>query len=100
MDGPSENWCGSEQGMPMTEVEKLAAFVVRTSFVDFSGEARQSLKIRILDALGCAIGALDGEPVRLIHRQVTEFGGSEMCTVIGGGPRESPKTCVHGALTL
>jgi len=69
----------------MTYVEKLAAFVKRASYDALSREARQQLKIRILDAIGCAIGALEGEPIRLIRAQVDEFGGAGKCTLIGGG---------------
>ncbi len=69
----------------MTHAEQLAAFVVRASYVDLSEAARQQLKMRVLDALGCAIGALDGEPVGLIRAQIEDFGGSEHCTLIGGG---------------
>ena len=42
----------------MTQAEQLAAFVVRASYDDLSEAARTQLKIRVLDALGCAIGAL------------------------------------------
>jgi 2-methylcitrate dehydratase len=69
----------------MTQVEELASFVAQSSYDDLSGAACQELKIRILDSLGCAIGALDGEPERLIRQQIQEFGGSELCTMIGGG---------------
>ncbi len=73
----------------MTYVEELAAFVKRASYDALSQDARQQLKIRILDAIGCAIGALEGEPIRLIKAQVDEFGGAEKCTLIGGG-RSAP----------
>jgi 2-methylcitrate dehydratase len=69
----------------MTHVEELAAFVKRASYNALSQEARQQLKIRILDAIGCGIGALESEPIRLIRAQVDEFGGSGKCTLIGGG---------------
>ncbi|MEP9411946.1 MAG: MmgE/PrpD family protein [Candidatus Brocadia sp.] len=68
----------------MTMVEQLASFVVRASYDDLSEIARQQLKIRVLDALGCAIGALDGEPIRLIRAQIEDFGGTDCCTMIGG----------------
>ena len=58
----------------MTQAEQLASFVVRASYDHISPAARQQLKIRVLDALSCAIGALDGLPVRLIRQQVTDFG--------------------------
>ena len=54
----------------MTQVERLAAFVVRAAYEDLSQEARQQLKIRTLDALGCAIGAMDGPPIEMLRGQL------------------------------
>ena len=53
----------------MTQAEQLAAFVARASYGGLSEAARAQLKIRVLDALGCAIGALEGEPVRMLRAQ-------------------------------
>lgn len=69
----------------MTYAEQLADFVSRASFDDLSEAAREQLKIRILDSLGCAIGAIGGAPVQLLRRQVEEFDGRGDCTLIGGG---------------
>src|SRR5438309_3405219 len=69
----------------MTAVEQLAAFVLRARFEDLSPAAVEQLKIRVLDALGCAIGASGGEPIRLIGAQVAELGGAPLCTLVGGG---------------
>jgi 2-methylcitrate dehydratase len=69
----------------MTLVEKLALFVQQASFDNLSEAARIQAKIRILDALGCAFGALDGEPVRIIRQQIEDFDGAGHCTLIGGG---------------
>ena len=44
----------------MTLVEQLAAFVTRAAYDDLSPEARAQLKIRVLDSLACAVGALIG----------------------------------------
>src|SRR5437867_5971187 len=60
----------------MTIAERLARFAARASYDDLSEAAREQLKIRVLDALACAIGALDGEPVRLVRAQVEEFDGA------------------------
>jgi 2-methylcitrate dehydratase len=68
-----------------TEVDQLAAFVGGARYEDMSLEARQQLKIRVLDSLGCAIGALNGEPIRYIRKLQTDFGGNGHCTLIGGG---------------
>ncbi|HJT58635.1 MAG TPA: MmgE/PrpD family protein [Ktedonobacteraceae bacterium] len=69
----------------MTQAEQLAAFVVRMTYDDFSEEARQQLKIHILDALGCAFGALEGPPVKMLRAQLEDFGGRPLVTLIGGG---------------
>ncbi len=69
----------------MTLVEQLAAFVVNASYGQLSEAARQALKIRILDSIGCAIGALNGAPIELIRAHLEDFGGAERCTLVGGG---------------
>jgi len=73
----------------MTLVEQLAAFTVNASHEQLSDAARQALKIRILDSIGCAIGALNGEPIQFIRIHLEDFGGAERCTLIGGG-RNAP----------
>jgi 2-methylcitrate dehydratase len=68
----------------MTQVEQLAAFAVQTRYEDLSEEARHQLKIRILDALGCAFGALEGPPVKMLRSQLEDFGGRPLVSLIGG----------------
>jgi len=83
----------------MACVEDLAEFVVGASEDDLSEIAREQLRIRILDGIGCAIGALEGEPVRIVREQVAGFGERGTCTLIGGG-RAAPDRAafVNGAL--
>lgn len=73
----------------MTRVEQLAAFVANSSYDNLSASARNHLKIRVLDSLGCAIGAMGAEPIRMVRDQVREFDGAGLCTCIGGG-RSAP----------
>jgi 2-methylcitrate dehydratase len=55
--------------------------------------------MRILDSLGCAIGALDGEPVELVRRRLKEFGGAPFCTLIGAGKSAPDRAAFYnGAL--
>src|SRR5262249_13347169 len=84
----------------MTRAEQLAAFVVRASYDDLSATARQQLKIRVLDALGCAIGALEGEPVRLVRQQAEEFGGVGHCTLIGGGRTAPDRAAFYNSVLV
>ncbi len=83
----------------MTHAERLAAFVVRASYDDLSEAARQQLKIRVLDSLGCAIGALDGDPIRRLRAHIDEFDGAQHCTLIGGGRTAPDRAALYnGAL--
>jgi 2-methylcitrate dehydratase len=81
----------------MTQVQELARFVERTSYEDLSQEAVRELKVRILDALGCAIGALEGQPVRRIREQIEEFGGNPLVTLIGGGRTAPDRAALYNS---
>ena len=83
----------------MTLAADLAEYVAGASWDDLSEPARGALKIRILDSLGCALGALGGEPTRRVREQIGDFGGNPHCTLIGGG-KSSPDLAAlyNGAL--
>ena len=81
----------------MTQVEQLAAFVVSRTYQDLSEEARDQLKIRILDALGCAFGALDGPPMQMIRAQLEDFGGKPLTTLIGGGKTAPDRAALYNS---
>ncbi|WP_338750628.1 MmgE/PrpD family protein [Janibacter alittae] len=68
-----------------TEVQQLAEFVDRAAFEDIGPEALEQLKIRVLDTLGVAIGALDAEPIRAVRGLLGDLGGTASATLIGGG---------------
>lgn len=73
----------------MAMVDELASFVVKADYAQLSKSAQLQAKIRVLDALGCAIGALDADVVKLIAAQNEDFGGNPRCSLIGGG-RSAP----------
>lgn len=79
----------------MTHAEQLAEFVVRASYEDLSPAACAQLKIRVLDALGCAVGALPGEPVRMLKAQSKDFDGAGPCTLIGGGQTAPDRAALY-----
>jgi 2-methylcitrate dehydratase len=81
-----------------TRVEELGAFASGVRYEDLSQAAREALKLRVLDSLGTALGALAAEPIRLV-REVVELGGNPRCTLIGGG-RGAPDRAalLNGAL--
>jgi 2-methylcitrate dehydratase len=69
----------------VTLVQALASFVDRARFADMSVSAVEQLKIRVLDTIGVAIGALDARPIRAIRALTDELGGQPTSTLIGGG---------------
>ncbi len=84
----------------MSEVAELARFVERARLADLSANALEQLKIRVLDTIGVAIGALDAPPIRAIRRLSEELGGRPLATLIGGG-RTAPDRAAfyNGALS-
>jgi 2-methylcitrate dehydratase len=46
----------------MALVHDLAAFVNDAAYDDLSDDTARQLKVRVLDSLACANGALDGSP--------------------------------------
>jgi 2-methylcitrate dehydratase len=84
----------------MTEVQQLATFVERARFDDLSEQALEQLKIRVLDTIGVAIGALTAPPLAAIRSLIEELGGHPHSTLIGGG-RTAPDRAAfwNGALS-
>ncbi len=83
----------------MTHVQQLASFVGKAKYDMISPPAVKELKVRILDSLACAIGALDGPPVKAIGQLIDEFGGKPLSTLIGGGKTAPDRAALYnGAL--
>ena len=78
-----------------TVVEQLARFVEQANWEMLSAQAREHLRVRVLDSLGCAIGALEGEPVRIVREQVTDFSPGGQCTLIAGGSSAPDLAALH-----
>lgn len=83
----------------MSIVRELAGFVDRAHFDDLSPMARAQLRIRILDSIACALGALPAQLMRRIHEHTLELGSGGACTLIGGGRSVPDRAAFHnGAL--
>ena len=87
----------SDRSSARSMLDQLAAFVVGTKYEDLSEAAIHQAKIRILDALACAIGALEGEPMKMIRAQIEEFGGDGLCTLIGGGRTAPDRAALYNS---
>ncbi len=84
----------------MTEVQKLAQFVTTRKYSDLSETAARELKIRLLDSLGCALGALEGEPIKRIKKQLVEFGGNPLTGLIGGGKTAPDRAAFYNSALI
>lgn len=83
-----------------TEVRQLGRFVAGADHKTMSREARDELKKRMLDTVGVAIGALEGEPIQMIRTHLNDFGGAPRCTLIGGGKTAPDRAAFYnGALS-
>ncbi len=84
----------------MTEVRTLAEFVERARLADLSEAALRQLKIRVLDTIGVAIGALGAPPIAAIRELTDELGGEPISTLIGGGKTAPDRAAFYnGALS-
>jgi 2-methylcitrate dehydratase len=71
--------------MSDTLADRLVAFALGTRYEDLPGEVVVEARRRLVDALGCAVGALE-EPASSIARQVAaRFQGTPSVGLIGGG---------------
>ena len=84
----------------MALVHDLAEFVSEASYADLSAEAEAQLKARVLDSLGCAIGAMDAEPVRRVRAHVDEFDGDGPATLIGGGGASPDRAALYNSFLV
>lgn len=81
----------------MTMAQDLARFAAKASFLDLSKETQRALKIRVLDSIGCALGALGAEPIRMLRAQVDDFGESGRSTLIGGGKAAPDRAALYNS---
>lgn len=84
----------------MSQVKQMARFASGARSVALGFDIRQQLKIRILDALGCGLGALHGEPVRMIRGYINELGGTGSCTLIGGESADIDRAAFYNSALI
>lgn len=88
------------KGLRLTEAGELATFVEGAQFNDLSKEAVAQLKIRVLDTIGVAVGALGAGPLPRIGSLINALGGAPISTLIGGGKTAPDRAAFYnGALS-
>jgi 2-methylcitrate dehydratase len=81
-------------------VQELARFAGRARWEEVPAASQEALKKRVLDALGCAYGALDAPPVRAIREHTADFGGNPLSTLIGGGRTSPDRAAFHNGAAV
>ena len=83
----------------MTVTYELATFAARAEWSELPSAAKDALKARILDALGCAFGALEAQPILAIRALIDDLGGRPCCALVGGGRTAPDRAALfNGAL--
>jgi len=72
-----------------TLAEEIALWVSELSFEELPGDVIRRAKEVLLDSLGCALGALNAVPVRMVREVVRERGGNPQSTPVGVGWKTS-----------
>jgi 2-methylcitrate dehydratase PrpD len=74
----------------MGTTEKVAQFIVHTTFEQIPPEAIQVAKGALVDGLGVAIAGSQTDIGRIVSRWAKEMGGALIAGVIGGGFKTAP----------
>ena len=84
----------------MTAVQHLARFTTEARWERVSQASQEALKKRVLDALGCAYGALGAAPIRAIREHTEDFGGRPLATLVGGGRTSPDRAAFHNGAAV
>jgi 2-methylcitrate dehydratase len=76
-------------GARATIVQDIARWLGELRYEELPANVVERAKLVTLDTLGCTLGALDAEPVRLARRVVALQGGNRQATIIGVGGKVS-----------
>jgi len=73
-----------------TLAHQLAEYTCALRFEDLSGDVVHEVKRRIIDSLGCALGAWKEEPCAIARRVASDFSAKQGATIIGTNHKAPP----------
>ena len=76
--------------MTKTLAHQLADFACSLNYEDLSPEVVQEVKRRVIDSLGCAIGAWNQEPCMIARKVASDFSAKNGGTIIGTDHKAPP----------
>ncbi len=76
--------------MTTTLAHQLADYACALEFAELSPEVVDEVKRRVIDSLGCALGAWKEEPCRIAREVASEFSAKRGSTIIGTNHKAPP----------
>src|SRR5437870_3935447 len=76
--------------MTTTLAHQLANFACSLQFEDLSPEVVHEVKRRVIDSIGCALGAWNEEPCVIAREVASEFSATHGSTIIGTAHQAPP----------
>ena len=86
-----------EGGNIRPAVERIAAFAAAARPEHLANDTRRLFKRNILDSLGCAIAALQGQPFQALREQLEEYRAPGRYTLIGGGKTSADQAALFNS---
>ena len=74
----------------MELAERLARYALALRYSELDAKTVRETKGRVIDALGCAIGAFDERPVAMARKAVSKLGLTRGATIVGTSSTTSP----------
>src|SRR5256714_97092 len=81
--GYSSSHCSFKLQMTKSLAHQFAEYTCALRFEDLSRETVNEVKRRIIDSIGCALGAWNEEPCRIAREVASEFSAKHGATIIG-----------------
>ncbi len=83
-----------------TVAERLSQYACALHYRDLPSEVVHEVKRRVIDSLGCALGAFHERPVKIARSLALKVPSSDGATILGMDDRSSPETAtfVNGAM--
>jgi 2-methylcitrate dehydratase len=75
---------------PRPLAERLAAYAANLRYEDIDEATIESVKVHLIDSIGCGLAAFNDEPVRICRDVALANGGGSEATVIGTTRQTSP----------
>src|SRR5205085_12700018 len=76
--------------MTKTLADQLAEYTSALRFEDLSAETVHEVKRRVIDSIGCALGAWREEPCRIARKVACDFSAKQGATMIGAHHQVPP----------